>query len=604
MKKGKEVKPYKTITKIRNLLFELNIMVKEKKWEKNNGFFSVGLQLDELGISTYGKGSNSRFALASAYGEMIERLQNQYLFQKKGNYFCKETNNKFDFIYFPDEKYLSKDEFLNQISKKTLKKINCLNLKQSIFFKSLKSKKEMHNKKFISIPFYNSNNKKIVYLPISLLHLYYGSNGMVAGNTKEEAIVQGLSEIFEGFSLLQIIKKNITPPTIPMNYIKNKNYKSYKKVKKIEKKYNYKIIVKDCSLNLNLPVLAILVIDKKNNKYAIRFGSYPKFNIALERCISEFFQVANNYEPLSLYFSEFNFNKEKIENPKNLERILRTGKGFYPSSFFNYPSNYEFDKKLYRYEERKSNNTFFLEKYLQIINNLNYSILIRNVSYFGFPSYQIIIPGMSELIYRYENPMKKSYKRNLRYDIKLYNYKNNKKILKKLKMLYSKKDKINFGKFLGISNKNTFKYNNLPTSILLTAINYKLENYYKAYKNINEYIEILKNKNFSSQNMISYYKCIRSYLSMKISINNDEYIKDILKKTYSKEIYKKVKSEFIGNKKNILKDLPDFNCFKCQNCTISEYCNYELHKSAYLKIKKKINKTKINQKKVKTIFES
>lgn len=51
---------------------------------------------------------------------------------------------------------------------------------------------------------------------------------------------------------------NITPPTIPENYIQKYSPEQYDLLKFIESNCNTKIIVKDCSLNIKLPVIAII----------------------------------------------------------------------------------------------------------------------------------------------------------------------------------------------------------------------------------------------------------------------------------------------------------------------------------------------------------
>ncbi|MDJ0306423.1 YcaO-like family protein [Dehalobacter sp.] len=46
---------------------------------------------------------------------------------------------------------------------------------------------------FITVPFCNLNSGKLSYIPMKMLSKMYMSNGMCAGNTPEEALVQGLS---------------------------------------------------------------------------------------------------------------------------------------------------------------------------------------------------------------------------------------------------------------------------------------------------------------------------------------------------------------------------------------------------------------------------
>ena len=49
----------------------------------------------------------------------------------------------------------------------------------------------------------------------------FGSNGMSAGNTKEEALVEGISELIERYVQQEVILKNLRLPDFPTSYIKN-----------------------------------------------------------------------------------------------------------------------------------------------------------------------------------------------------------------------------------------------------------------------------------------------------------------------------------------------------------------------------------------------
>ena len=69
-------------------------------------------------------------------------------------------------------------------------------------------------------PSYDVIEDKIKYLP-DFIHTTANSNGLCAGNTKEEAICQGICEIFERFVVKEIyFNDKIELPTIPLSTIK------------------------------------------------------------------------------------------------------------------------------------------------------------------------------------------------------------------------------------------------------------------------------------------------------------------------------------------------------------------------------------------------
>ena len=48
-----------------------------------------------------------------------------------------------------------------------------------------------------------------------------------------------------------------------------------------------------------VPTVALVLIDKNNYNISINFGTFPDFDIALERCITEIFQGNKIYNKIS-----------------------------------------------------------------------------------------------------------------------------------------------------------------------------------------------------------------------------------------------------------------------------------------------------------------
>lgn len=80
--KYKDELPLKTINRIRDILGDLGLLAVETAWKNSvEGFYSVSLLIQNTTMMTNGKGTSYEYALASAYGEMMERLQNQAVFR-------------------------------------------------------------------------------------------------------------------------------------------------------------------------------------------------------------------------------------------------------------------------------------------------------------------------------------------------------------------------------------------------------------------------------------------------------------------------------------------------------------------------------------------
>src|SRR5690349_12678031 len=112
VRKYKDELPLNTINRIRNILNGLGILTVEKSWAHSaDGFYSVTVLIAGTTFSTNGKGTTYEYALASAYGELMERLQNQAPFRLNTDV-SQEAIEYPGFFYAPDEKQMSVDELL------------------------------------------------------------------------------------------------------------------------------------------------------------------------------------------------------------------------------------------------------------------------------------------------------------------------------------------------------------------------------------------------------------------------------------------------------------------------------------------------------------
>ena len=264
----KECKPEETVKKIKKILkkFEINVVEKEII-NINNSFYSTRVELKEIkGIGTNGKGITKEYALASAYAEFMERLQANFLLKSS-------FLNKEDMLIYKDEKYLEHNEFYNKFSE--FIEVNSLNdlIKYNDNYRYYTS-------------FENIINNEKEDLPIRLINFLTHSNGLCSGNSKEEALVQGICEIFERYCYKKIMFEEIKVKNI---VIKNLEQYSISEQLRELKNMGFEYKIKDCSLGGKFPVVGFMLL-KGNTKYLFTVGSDPNFNIALQRCITEAFQ--------------------------------------------------------------------------------------------------------------------------------------------------------------------------------------------------------------------------------------------------------------------------------------------------------------------------
>lgn len=405
----KDEKPQITAEKIKDILKNNNLKIEEHCiFLNNNDNSPVSLRAALFGIDiigTNGKGTNIDNARASAYAEFMERLQNQFLIELNGT----------DYNWAPDEIMTDYTDMYNDLNKKQ-DLLYLLNISKNILENGKAN--NVFNKsddcKFLLIPFYSVKDEKAINLPIKVINILLGSNGMAAGNSLEEAIVQGLSEICERYSMFQIIKNKISMPDIPSEL-----YMKYDNIKNMIEYYEnngYKLHIKDASLNKKLPVVCLIAEDKENNIFYMNFGAQPSLPVAIERTLTELSQgvdlkdkskVLNSKKLFNFYSkSAFNFIKNHINYL--CERFALYGGSFeyneyLNQQFFENKNSYEFSSDAWINNDDKPTNKELLNFIMNNIKDItNNDIYIRDVSFLGFPSVQIFIPEMS-VIKQYNN---------------------------------------------------------------------------------------------------------------------------------------------------------------------------------------------------------
>ena len=135
-------------------------------------------------------------ALASALGEYFERLSTNYFF---ADFWLGETIANGPFVHYPNEKWfpLTEDDELPEgiLDGRLRAFYDPENELTASMLIDLQSGNEERG--ICALPFTRQSDEQTVYIPMNIVGNLYVSNGMSAGNTRNEARVQGLSEVFE-----------------------------------------------------------------------------------------------------------------------------------------------------------------------------------------------------------------------------------------------------------------------------------------------------------------------------------------------------------------------------------------------------------------------
>ena len=360
----KDDKPKNTIKKIKKILKSNNYKVKEIGIKKNmKKSYSIRLEL-ETGNGTNGKGISLILAKASAYAELMERLQSNMLTKEKTS-------------------------------------ISHINKKNKLYNTLMPNVSKEYKKNFFELnnAYYNTekmlNIKKDIYeeVPINAVNCFCHTNGLASGNSFEEAVNQAIFEILERYCYQHLLKHNIEIQNINIDYytISKKNMTILKQLKK--KGYHY--YVKDCSLG-KYPVLGFLLFNRDYTKYTFTMGADISFNIALSRCITEMLQGVNLKELNEKMVEKIPFEKLKKKYKNNFEsynwlRCFNNNNGYLTENFFC--ESYQQISNL-KFKNYFINNKEVLAELKKIIS---YDIYIKDYNSLGFDTYRVYIPFMTSV---------------------------------------------------------------------------------------------------------------------------------------------------------------------------------------------------------------
>ncbi|MDD5400575.1 MAG: YcaO-like family protein [Sulfurimonas sp.] len=405
--------------------------------------YSVNLSSAEAPNHIYsnGKGILSEASTASALGEYIERLQ---------------TNNFFTDFYLPKRKHYP-DEALFEFGDDYLSEelFDIYDPDGELSGDDLVDYNSDFSDKIVALPFKKLLSDERVYFPVNILNNLYVSNGLAAGNTPKEAQIQALSEIYERYAKLEIIKNAYALPKFPDEVVK-----SYERVYKdllALRESGYIVEVLDASLGGKFPVTAISLINPKNATLFVSFGAHPILEVSLERTMTELMQ-GRDLESLDT-FETPTFDMSIVADGFNLESHFVDSNGKLGFGFLSSVKSFEF--ATWRYDGIEDEFDFLVS----IAKEMEKEIYLREYDYLGFYSCQIIIPSISEVYpvqdLTYNNKNSGKTIRDMVLNISEYDPEDI------LDMVESLDDSLSMEKYIGVIFKNNFTMAEFKAQIYL-----------------------------------------------------------------------------------------------------------------------------------------
>lgn len=377
-----------SIRTLQGKLEALGIHVEEKSWlNEVEGIWSVHIiNRDCPRLFTNGKGASELAARASALGEYFERLGTNYLWT---DYYLGERLANADFVHYPNEVWfpLTGDDWPDALLTPELQAF--YNPEGSVLASQLIDLNSGNKARGIcAIPYTRLSDEKTVLFPVNLIANLYVSNGMSAGNTLMEARTQAFAEIFERNIKNKIIAEAICLPDVPESVINQ--YPQIAAGIKGLRAAGYGILVKDASLGGQFPVMNVTLLHPEDQGCFASFGAHPRFEVALERALTELIQ-GRALDSLK-GFVKPGFDMEEIADPQNLEIHFVDSSGVISWEFLRSTPDYPFIHWNF--------GTTTKEDYdwcINTIHNMGHEIYIADFTHLGVYSCRIFVPGMSEI---------------------------------------------------------------------------------------------------------------------------------------------------------------------------------------------------------------
>ena len=387
---GKDAALEESIEKFQQKLTALGFNIEEASWlNPVPNVWSVHIRdKDCPQCFSNGKGASKKAALASALGEYFERLSTNYFWT---DFYLGQGIANGDFVHYPNEKWFPiEDEALLPQGILDDRLFDHFDPNQELTPELLVDLQSgNYERGIVALPYVRQSDQQTVYIPQSIISNLYVSNGMSAGNSQFEARVQGLSEVFERYVKNKIIAEAISLPLIPQEVMAR--YPSIQAaIDKLEQE-GFPILAYDASLGGKYPVICVILLNPTNGTCFASFGAHPKFQVALERTVTELLQ-GRSLKDLDV-FSPPSFNNDDVAEHANLETHFIDSSGLISWDLFKDTPDYEFAD--WNFSGKDTHEEY--DNLMAIFRAEKKDVYIMDYNHLGVYACRIIVPGMSDI---------------------------------------------------------------------------------------------------------------------------------------------------------------------------------------------------------------
>lgn len=398
---GKTDTPGNTIAKIKAGFDGMGYALRYLPFQVADHIHWSQISIDAINLSCQGKGLTPELAMASAHAELVERFSGGLFFkdfeeQVRFNtpaLYSQQVNRflHYEWLggYTNSHQDNLKDDFL---AIETLL-CNQPHLAAVDIDKIKHSQMARH-----WVDGYSVIQDKTVKVPINFIAYINASNGMAAGNTLEEALIQAACEVFERYTQIQIIKPEAQVPSIDKRTLANERLKA---MLAFYEKENVEVILKDLSMGGRFPSIGALFINhnlrpgRLEHKILVPGVSF-NLDEALSRCLTEIMQGRNTLAIPSPDLDRPVSPRGRVENLYLLFKCCISQKDI---SFLERGDSIPY--KGTRSSALKSADILSeIEAIKKICHALRTDFIVLNLTHpvLDFPVVRVVMPGISDFL--------------------------------------------------------------------------------------------------------------------------------------------------------------------------------------------------------------
>ncbi|MFP4252113.1 MAG: YcaO-like family protein [Guyparkeria sp.] len=401
---GKDAPLEDTIARVQHRLTELGFDIEASLW-RNPLPNCWSVHIKDRGcpaLFTNGKGATREAAFASALGEFVERLASQYFF---ADFHWHRESASVDgcTLHDPAERWFTikapgeRPEGL--LDDRLWSFYGGDGVETSADWGDLNSGVRDG---ICALPFVRQRDGKTIYFPVNVVGNLYVSNGLSAGNTLAETHTQGLSEVFERSVKEQVITEGIALPEIPAEVIAG--FPASREALEALNGSGFAARAFDASLGGRFPVICVLLYDPETGGVFASFGAHPRFDVALERTLTELVQ-GRDLDDLHA-FPAPTADQELAADPDNIELHFIDSSGILPWQMLRDEPDYPFtpwgmdwgmEAEDVAEMTRHEKNVEYEKALLATFHELGHDVYIADFEHLGLPACRILVPGVSEI---------------------------------------------------------------------------------------------------------------------------------------------------------------------------------------------------------------